>query len=159
MWAKETSRVQAGQVWKDDALRCRVTGNSLVEPEDGTARLGVRTTQAVTAPNTWARLHISAAGCALGTRLPSRYFFPPEEASWGNPVAFPHPFPGGRCVLTDWGTGMSKRATSFLSEGRPAFLRLERKACLLLGLVIGRLLLASDANTANVGSRSYSGCF
>lgn len=92
----------------------------------------MRTTQAVTAPNTRA-LRIPAAGCALGTHLPSRCFCPPEGASQGNPAAFPHPFPRGQCVLTDWGTGMSKRATSFLREGRPAFLRLERKVCLLLG--------------------------
>lgn len=49
---------------------------------------------------------------------------------------------------------MSKRAISFLSAGKPAFLRPERKVCLLLGLTIGRLLLASAADTENVGARS-----
>lgn len=49
---------------------------------------------------------------------------------------------------------MSKPAISFLSVGRPAFLRLERKVCLLLGLAIGRPSLASDVETENVGSQS-----
>lgn len=40
---------------------------------------------------------------------------------------------------------MSKPAISFLSAGRLAFLRLERKVCLLLELAIGRPSMASDA--------------
>lgn len=49
---------------------------------------------------------------------------------------------------------MSKPAISFLSAGRLAFLRLERKVCLLLELAIGRPSLALDADTENVGSHS-----
>lgn len=49
-------------------------------------------------------------------------FLPPRGSAPGVTLRLsltPRPFPRGRCVLTDWGTGMSKRAISFLCAGKP----------------------------------------
>lgn len=103
-WAKETSRVQAGQVWKDNALRCSVTETGWWSLEDGAAGLGVRTIQAVTARTRGHDFAFPLLGVRWGPASSFPPFFPQRELP-GVTLRFPHPFPRGRCVLTDWGTG------------------------------------------------------
>lgn len=90
--------MQAGQVWKDDALRCSVTGNRLVGPEDGGLQGWVRTIQAVTARTRGHDFAFPLLGVRWGPVFLPTLSAPQRELP-GVTLRFPSPLPQGAVCL------------------------------------------------------------